>query len=376
MAGSALAAAAHSTSSQPDGITFSRHYTIRARFDLPEAAYVAAVEAGGLRRLWFEQLSLEPESPVTIDDLDGEIVVARRTDSGDFALLRHPDHTVSLVELARGAATIEIAGIDAATVDRRRGRLALLLGAIEPPTDEVPMTFWANGTNGPRSIRRRIKAPKWAGVRPNYEGLTANSLGPLATLNPGDVPETGRLLLWHGVPGTGKTTALRALARQWSPWCSTHFITDPEGFLGANTSYLLDVLGAESSPRTRRSLGWKLIVLEDAGELLTADAHERSGQALSRLLNITDGLIGQGMQVITLVTTNEPLGRLHPAVQRPGRCWSNIEFQPLSSEQATEWLAERGSTERRTSASTLAELYALLRGEQLATPRRLGFGAT
>ena len=48
------------------------------------------------------------------------------------------------------------------------------------------------------------------------------------------------------------------------------------------------------------------------------DAKERTGQALSRFLNVVDGLIGQGLRLLVLVTSNEELGKLHPAVSRPG----------------------------------------------------------
>ena len=66
-------------------------------------------------------------------------------------------------------------------------------------------------------------------------------------------------------------------------------------FIGAGTSYLMDVLTAGSRGRAGTTPDWKLLVLEDAGELLAADAHVRTGQALSRLLNVTDGLVGQAM---------------------------------------------------------------------------------
>jgi ATP-dependent 26S proteasome regulatory subunit len=164
------------------------------------------------------------------------------------------------------------------------------------------------------------------------------------------VPSAGRLILWHGAPGTGKTSALRALARVWSDWCATHFITDPGQFLGQGTAYLLDVLTASPSRRKKPSILWNMVVLEDTGELLTVDAHERTGQALSRLLNVSDGLLGQGMNVITLVTTNEPLGCLQPAVTRPGRCWRAIEFQPLNEKQASARPPRRRS-ERTTTGS-------------------------
>ena len=172
-------------------------------------------------------------------------------------------------------------------------------------------------------------------------------------------------MLWHGEPGTGKTHALRALGRAWNDWCSTHFITDPEAFLGSGTSYLLDVLSDVGDGRDAfQNARWKLVVLEDAGELL-ADAHERTGQALSRLLNVTDGVLGQGMKTIVLVTTNEPLGRIHPAIQRPGRCWREMEFAPLDVASASRWLAARDSQIHIGVATPLADLFAIVRGHEV-----------
>lgn len=348
------------------------HYWLRGRFELPEATFVRLVAEQDLRRLWSESLSIEDAA--SREMLDGEVLLARRTDAAEVVLVR--DHgTLVLLDFRRGSATIEIAGADDAVVASQRDRLAAALGAVEPPEDEVPVTFWAAGPSSPKSARRRIKAPDWHSIRHNYAVDGAQALTDLAATSATSIPSTGRLLLWHGAPGTGKTSALRALARAWAPWCSTHFVTDPEVFLGSSTSYLLDVLTADSGARDRRAAGWKLIVLEDSGELLTSDAHERTGQALSRLLNITDGLIGQGMRVIVLVTTNEPLGRLHPAVQRSGRCWREIEFQPLSADHATQWLHAEGRPLARTRPTVLADLFALVRGESVEEATTFGFAA-
>ena len=84
---------------------------------------------------------------------------------------------------------------------------------------------------------------------------------------------------------------------------------------------MLDVLLDDDDDES----GWRLLILEDTGELLAADAKYQTGQGLSRLLNVVDGLIGQGLRVIVLVTTNEPLraappgGRPAGPVRRPGR---------------------------------------------------------
>jgi SpoVK/Ycf46/Vps4 family AAA+-type ATPase len=167
-------------------------------------------------------------------------------------------------------------------------------------------------------------------------------------------PERGRLLLWRGAPGTGKSHALRALVRAWEPWCSAHFIIDPEQLFGSAGAYLLDLLTWDGDHRSR----WRLVILEDAGELIASDARSVTGQALSRLLNVADGLLGQGTRTLVLITTNEPVKRLHPATRRPGRCLAEIEFTPLSVEEANAWLAARNDPRRVENPTTLAELFA------------------
>jgi hypothetical protein len=92
-------------------------------------------------------------------------------------------------------------------------------------------------------------------------------------------------------------------------------------------------------------------------------------------LNLVDGLIGQGLRLLVLVTTNEPLERIHPAVARPGRCMSRIEFLPLTKEEANGWLRVRGCDRRVSYSATIAELHALLAGRDIDRPAPLGFTA-
>ncbi len=75
-----------------------------------------------------------------------------------------------------------------------------------------------------------------------------------------------------------------------------------------------------------------------------------------------DGLIGQGLRTVVLITTNEELSRLHPAVSHPGRCSQIVEFAPLSVTQANKRLQQWGCDARVKQPTPLADLYAVANG--------------
>ena len=342
----------------------------------PLTTFVRAIEDHGLR---FEESRNRPADPSSADRIDelGVIVRSTKNEAGTSWLLRLDpvDATAfAYVFLARGDANLVVAAPTRTAVSEG---MTLIEGALvpteEPPRKKVPVTFWSSSGSETTRHHQLTVSPRWREISENYSARTSELLQPLVSATD---PGPGRLILWHGVPGTGKTSALRALMREWREWCAPHVVSDPDEFLASGKSYMLDVLSArDSGPERKR--GWKLVVLEDAGELMAMDARDRTGQALSRLLNVTDGLLGQGMNALVLVTTNEPLSRLHPAVHRPGRCWAEIEFEPLSTKEANEWLARHDSSVRVHRPSPVAELYALLRGEDFVREdrRMVGFGS-
>lgn len=321
----------------------------------------------------YEQASWAVSPNVSLADADMEVLTHVVSRAGRWMILK-VDGGIVEISLADGICRLNVAHHEAASVRAIVARFRELLPELVPVDGRCPMTFWSDSSHGPAARTRQIVVPKWGAINLNYSSNVQRRLGPLmdATFRPST---TGQLILWRGEPGTGKTYALRSLIWEWRAWASFHYVTDPEKFFGSDADYMMEVIMSDSDglvsaePQVQR---WKVLVLEDSGEMLVMDAKERVGQGLSRLLNVVDGIIGQGLNLLVLVTTNEELGKLHPAIARPGRCLMQLEFDALSAEETQAWLMERGLP-LSTGGQRIADLFGTVHGFDIPERPVLGF---
>jgi hypothetical protein len=98
-----------------------------------------------------------------------------------------------------------------------------------------------------------------------------------------------------------------------------------------------------------------VLVIEDA-ENIIMDRRFNSNSSVSNLLNISDGLLSDCLNVQIICTFNNALSTVDSALMRKGRLIARYEFGKLGTEKAQRLSDHFGYTETIIKPMTIAEI--------------------
>ena len=128
------------------------------------------------------------------------------------------------------------------------------------------------------------------------------------------------ILLLVGDPGTGKTTFIKNLLIKKK---LNAIITYDEKLMKDDGFFLEFITGDKD-----------VLIIEDADTLIY-DREKDDNSIMSKILNVSDGIIKNVEKKIIFSTNITDINRIDSALMRPGRCFDTLDFRKLSFDEAT-----------------------------------------
>ncbi|MCB0754354.1 MAG: AAA family ATPase [Flavobacteriales bacterium] len=167
------------------------------------------------------------------------------------------------------------------------------------------------------------------------------------------------LVLFHGVPGTGKTYYIRHLLRQMAV-ARKSVIYMPPNMVDHLTDPTFMTFLTNSVQHLSQEGNFCVLLIEDAEPLLAKRQEGVRIQGVTNLLNMTDGLLNDMLNLQIICTFNVDLRKLDSALLRPGRLLARKEFKPLSVLDANLLAQRLGINKHFTKPASLGQIYAMM----------------
>ena len=178
----------------------------------------------------------------------------------------------------------------------------------------------------------------------------------------------GRLTIFDGPPGTGKTYLVRAILDSCPDAMFVFVLPNMVDALASPSLIPLLIRRKNSGSNS----GPIVFILEDGDNVLTPRGKDNLS-LISTLLNMTSGILGSMLDIRVLATTNSPKTDIDPALMRTGRLSQHMTVGALSAEHAKTVFerltgSEKGFPKDAVTSKTLSDVYQLARGHGWTPP--------
>lgn len=225
--------------------------------------------------------------------------------------------------------------------DRIREIVAGIKVFKKSDSEEGEIELLVNTRYGVRSKPFKIERPRLS-ISDNYNddfiAVHTNILSRLTKEN------NKGIVLLHGKPGTGKTSYIKFLLTE----IKKKVIFLPPNLAQSITKPDLITLLTEN-PNS-------ILVIEDA-EKIVVDRALEGDSPVSALLNVSDGLLSDCLNIQIICSFNTDLSKIDKALLRKGRLIARYEFKELQVSKAKQLIERLGYQFEITSPQTLTEVY-------------------
>lgn len=159
--------------------------------------------------------------------------------------------------------------------------------------------------------------------------------------------KTHGLVLMSGAPGSGKTSLIKLIINKLS--LKKDIIYVP--------SFLMNEMGNPDFISFIREQKNSILILEDAEEILVDREEGRNSQAVSNILNMTNGLLNDSLKIQIIATFNMDKKKIDKALLRTGRLIDEWQFGPLKPEEANKVALKLGKIRDYKKSMVLADIY-------------------